>query len=489
MEACIAEIHRAYAQGEVSCREVVESYLNRIAAYDSCGPAINCIITLDPEATKEADRLDAQYRSGGSLGPLHGIPVIVKDQIDVAGMPTTLGSVMFKDYHPEQDASVVTKLRSAGALVLAKSTLGELGGGDTHGTLFGSTRNPYDLERTAGGSSGGSAAAVTANFAPVALGLEGFASIRRPAAWNSIVGMRPTLGLVSRTGCFSGWPSASSSVGPMARTVEDAARLLDVIVGDDPADPSTASGAGRWPRAYAGLLRADSLQGARVGVIREPIGYDSDPGAEDYAGLDRIFSDAVGQIRDAGAVIVDPLALPGIRALLDARRSSDGEESFNVWMKRSGEEPFMSYAQLTGAPLYEEIMARRYGANWGTRVSRAPSDEFRTARKQMRRLVLAAMDENQLDIIVHRSVEHDPSYIRDGINPPYVNQKGAPFINTMIGDVPAVSVPSAFTPAGLPTGITFIGRPFGDAALLGYAFAYEQATRHRRPPAATPPLN
>ena len=200
LETTIDEIHADYKSGQLTCRQLVQMYLDRIEAYDKKGPAINAIITLNSQALKEADRLDAAFKTSGFVGPLHGIPVVVKDQADAAGMPTTLGSVLFKNYHPVRDCFVVENLKKAGAVILGKTTLGELGGGDTHGSLFGSTRNPYDLERTVGGSSGGSAACVAANFSTVAVGQEGLASIRRPSTWNSIAGMRPTAGLVSR-GC------------------------------------------------------------------------------------------------------------------------------------------------------------------------------------------------------------------------------------------------------------------------------------------------
>ena len=211
------------------------------------GRSINAIITVSADALSEADRLDAAYKSAGPVGPLHGIPVIVKDQADVKGMPTTLGSLLFKDYFPDRDSFVAEKLKKAGAVILGKATLGELGGGDTHGSLFGSTRNPYDTERTVGGSSGGSAAAVSANFSTLAVGQEGLASIRRPSTWNCIAGMRPSAGLVSRSGVYGCWPEVFGSLGPMARTVKDLANLLDVMVGYDPEDPITARGVGHVP--------------------------------------------------------------------------------------------------------------------------------------------------------------------------------------------------------------------------------------------------
>ncbi|HEX4195735.1 MAG TPA: amidase, partial [Stellaceae bacterium] len=219
LEATIADIHAAYKSGTLTARKLVEAYLDRIERYDRGGPKINALISLNPRALEEADRLDAAYRASGPVGPLHGIPIVVKDQADVKEMPTTLGSVLFKDHRPERDCFVAAKLRQAGAIFIGKGTLGELGAGDTHGSGFGSTRNPYDLDRTVGGSSGGPATAVSANFATVSVGQEGLASIRRPAIWTAITGMRPSTGLVSRSGVYGGWPTTNGSLGPMARTV------------------------------------------------------------------------------------------------------------------------------------------------------------------------------------------------------------------------------------------------------------------------------
>src|ERR1700731_665063 len=243
-EASVQDVQDAYKSGRLTAHQLVQFYLNRIEAYDKKGPSLNTIITLNPQALQEADRLDAAFKTSGLTGPLHGIPVVLKDQMDAKGMPTTLGSILFKNYYPDRDAFVAEKLKKAGAIILAKTTLGELGGGDTFGSLFGATRNPYALNRTVGGSSGGSGAGLAANFATVAVGEEGFASIRRPSTWNSVVGMRPTAGLVSRGGMYDGWPELNGSLGPMTRTVTDLAKLLDVLVGYDPEDPLTASGIG-----------------------------------------------------------------------------------------------------------------------------------------------------------------------------------------------------------------------------------------------------
>ncbi len=192
--------------------------------------------------------------------------------------------------------------KKAGAIIIGKATLGELGGGDTHGSLFGSTKNPYDLERTAGGSSGGSGASVSANFCTVAVGQEGFASIRRPSTWNCVSGMRPTAGLVSRGGVYAGWPSVNGSLGPMARTVTDLAKLLDNMVGYDPDDPVTARGVGRMPESFTKFLDHNGLKGARIGILRESMGYDAEPGSEDFAKITEVFDKAVNDLKAAGAV-------------------------------------------------------------------------------------------------------------------------------------------------------------------------------------------
>src|SRR3990170_5463232 len=337
LEATIDDIHSAYKTGQPTSPKLAKMYLDRIEANKKRGPAINAIITLNPKALEEADRLDVAFKASGLVGPLHGIPVIIKDQADAKGMPTTLGSLLFKDYYPDRDAFVVEKLKKAGAIILAKATLGELGGGDTHGSLFGSTRNPYALDRTVGGSSGGSAASVSANFATVAVGQEGLASIRRPSIWNSITGMRPTAGLVSRGGVYAGWPDINGSLGPMARTVKDLAALLDVMAGYDPEDPLTSRGVGYVPDSYTKFLDKNGLQGARLGILREPMGYHAEPDSEDFKKITEVFDKAVAELKAAGAEIIDPIAIPKLKELLAKRAGSytEGEESFKRYFSRS----------------------------------------------------------------------------------------------------------------------------------------------------------
>src|ERR1051325_7904641 len=485
LETTIADIHAAYQAGTLTVRALVQAYLDRIAAYDQQGPAINALISLNPAALDEADRLDAAFKSSGFVGPLHGIPLIMKDQGDVKGMPTTLGSVLFKDYMPRNDAFVVAKLRKAGMIFLGKATLGELGGGDTHGSLFGSTRNGYDLERTAGGSSGGSGAAVSANFCTVAVGQEGFASIRRPSIWNGVSGMRPTMGLVSRGGVYGGWPTINGSLGPMARSVADLAKLLDGMVGYDPNDPVTAHGVGRAAN-YSAALDAAALRGARIGILREPMGYHSEPGSDDFAQVTEVFDRAVAELAKAGAAIVDPIVIPDMNALLAARaRNVADDDAMHELYFADGDTPFGTHKAALASPLFEKVV-RSGHRRWKNADTPEQHHGYMKARETLMTNMLKVMADHRLDAIVHKAVEHTPTLIKDGINPPFVDQKGAPHINTFLMFVPSIVVPAGFTRDDRPAGITFLGRPYDDARMIALAYAYEQATRHRRPPAVPP---
>lgn len=298
--------------------------------------------------------------------------------------------------------------------------------------------------------------------------------------------MRPSLGLVSRAGAFGGCPSRAGSLGPMTRTVADAAALLDVMTGYDPADPSTAYGVGQAPASFTAALDPDGLRGVRVGVLRTPMGWHTDPRAEDFGQITEVFDKAVAELAAAGAEVVDPVEIADLNALLAKRVFEATAESFEEWMGRSRKPPFASYEELTAHPVYHEVMFRRSGGRPSPFT--ATHYEYLVARETLKRHLLTVMADLKLDAIVHKTVEHSPTLIRNGVNPPYVNQKGAPHLNTYLFEVPSVSVPAGYTPDGLPVGLTFLGRPFSDAAMLRYAYAYEQATKHRRPPETTPPL-
>jgi len=486
VETTIDDIHAAYRAGTLTVRQLVQTYLDRIAAYDQKGPAINAIISLNPAALEEADRLDAAYKASGFVGPLHGIPAVMKDQADIKGMPTTLGSMLFKDYMPQRDCFVAARLKKAGVIFIGKATLGELGGGDTHGSLFGSTRNVFDLERTAGGSSGGSGAAVSANFCAVAVGQEGLASIRRPSAWNGITGMRPTIGLVSRGGVYGGWPALNGSLGPMARTVTDLAKLLDGMVAYDPDDPATAHGVGHLPDSYSAALDKNALKGARLGILRESMGYAAEPDTDDFRKVTEVFDKAIADLRKAGAEIVDPIAIADLKALMAKRsRSTEDEDAMFELFFRGGKAPFATRAGAMASPLFQKVTnsaRKRWTAPSSTELQLAHA----RAREALMINMLKVMADHRLDAIVHKAVEHQPTLIKDGVNPPYVDQKGAPHINTFLMFVPSIVVPAGLTRDGLPAGITFLGRPYDDARMMQLAYSYEQATGHRRVPASVP---
>jgi len=492
METSIDKIHAAYKNGTLTCRQLVQVYLDRIAAYDQSGPKINAIITLNPDALAEADKLDAAYKKSGFVGPLHGIPVLVKDQVDAAGMPTTLGSIVFKDYRPPKDSFVVDKLRKAGAVILGKTTLGEFGGGDTYGSLFGATRNPYDLERSVGGSSGGSSAGVSANFSTIAVGEEGFSSIRRPTAWNAVVGMRPTAGLVSRSGMFDGWPETYGSLGPIARNVRDLAEMLDVMVGYDSEDPETAFGVGHVPAtSYTRFLDANGLKGARIGILRQSIAGGSDPNSDDFKQVSEVFDSAVTEIKSAGAMVVDPIEIPNARALLSKRATDPDitEASSDRYFARNPNSPFKTRADVFHSPDYPKVFPTKLG-NFAPPKPGAKEKyyEYLEAREELMTNVMKVIADNKLDAILIKSVEHQPPLISAGTNPPYPSAVGAVDLNTYLVYASVISVPAGFSRDGLPVAVTFFGPPYSEPTMIKLAYAYEQATHHRNPPKTTPAL-
>ncbi len=481
VETTLDDLRLAFEAGQLSSSELVQTYLDRIEALDRGGPGINSIISINPKVLEDAEALDRERAGSGPRGPLHGVPVVLKDQIDAAGMATTMGSVLFKDYFPDRDAFVVERLRETGAVILAKATLGEMGGGDTHGSLFGSTRNPYALDRTVGGSSGGTAAAISANLGAIGVGQEGFASIRRPSAWNSIVGMRPTAGLVSRGGVYSGWPGVQGVLGPMTRTVADAAALLDVIAGYDPEDPLTAMGVGRIQETFVSRLDVRALAGARIGVLRESMGFGSEPDTEDYAQVSAVFDRAVAELAKAGAFLVDPITVPDVRELLSKRAGGPyTKPAWDAYFGRSAHPPYGSREEMLASPDFELVRNKRMASIGPWDVTAHHEDLM--ARERLMFNVMKVMADHKLDAIVHKSVEHQPTLIEDASAPGFVGMRGATHLNTFVTYVPAMSVPIGFTADALPAGMTFLGRPYSDGAMIGFAYAYEQATRHRRPP-------
>jgi len=493
VETTIDDIHAAMRSRKLTARELVQAYFERIVAFDKQGPALNCIINLNPKALEDADRLDAAFKRSGMMGPLHGIPVLVKDEIDTAGMPTTLGTVVFKDYRPVRDAFPIEQLKKAGAIILGKTTLSEYAAGDTYGSMFGASRNPYDLERTVGGSSGGSGCALAANFSTVAIGEETLASIRRPGGWNGVAALRPTPGLVSRSGMWDGYPSPTAQMGPMARTIKDLAQLLDAMVGYDPEDPVTALGIGKAPQSYTRLLDKNALKRARIGVLRESIGLNSEPGSEDFKKVDLVFQKNIEELKAAGAVLVDPIVIPNLKALLAKRATNPAmsDESLRLYLARNPESPFKTREDIAKSPDLVKSIPPSKADQWKNPLAKtdmAAWGAYLEARQELTIAIAKVMADNRLDAIVHKTVEHQSTYIKDGINPPYVNNKGVPVLNTFLVYAASMTLPSGFTSDNLPVGLTFFGQAYSEPTLLNLAYAYEQATHHRIPPKTTPPL-
>src|SRR5947199_5301159 len=311
LEATIEDIHAAFRSKRITCRELVNLYLKRIEAYDKVGPRLNTVQTVNSQALQEADRLDAAFASSGPVGSLHCIPVLLKDQVETSDMPTTYGSVIFKDFVPRRDATITTKMKKAGAIIIGKTTMGEFAAGYL-GSAFGIVRNPYDPGRSPSGSSSGTGAGITANFATVGIGEDTGGSVRGPAAFNSLVGLRPTVPLVSRFGMMPATPS-QDTLGPIARTVKDAALLLDVIAGYDPNDPVTAYAAGQVPPTYTAFLNRDGLRGARLGIIREPIDPKTDTASADYKKVKAVLDKAIADVKGLGAEVVDSVTIPDLK--------------------------------------------------------------------------------------------------------------------------------------------------------------------------------
>jgi amidase len=512
LEATIPSVHAAMDARRLTCRQLVQAYLDRIAAYDKQGPALNSIQTVNPRALAEADSLDGVLRARGPRGPLHCVPVLVKDQIETKDMPTTYGSVLFKDFVPQRDATTVQRLEKAGAIIIAKTTMGEFAQRYVS-SAAGVIRNAYDPNRNPSGSSGGSGSAAAANFGLVAIGEDTGGSIRGPAAVTSLVGLRPTLPLVSRHGMLPANPT-QDTMGPMTRTVADAARVLDVIAGYDPNDPVTAYAVGNVPASYQTALKPTALRGARIGVLR--IARDtvtertarmdsiarvdtaaarrdsiSRFNAAEYAKVRPLFEKAIADLRAQGAVIVDSITVPTVPG---ARFGNDfeTEEATDAYFAQHPNAPYKTLKEILLAGGVAPARARALIEFVGRRTDEGNYGAVMRYREALRVAMLKLMADKQLDAIVYATYDAPPSTIPDGMaTDPRPNDGYGRGDNRGLSPTlawPALTVPMGFSPDGLPAGLEFLGRPWSDGQLLAYAFAYEQATKHRRPPTTTPAL-
>lgn len=487
-EASIADIRAAFRSGQLSCRALVEQYVRRIEAYDKNGPAVNALVLVNPRALAEADALDARFKAGGPVGPLHCIPTIVKDNFETVGLQSSNGSLTFEGYLPAADAFQVARLKAAGAIVLAKSNLAEWAftPNETLSSILpGYTKNPYALDRVTAGSSGGTAAAVTASFGAVGLGSDTGNSIRGPSSHQALVGIRSTMGLTSRAGVFP-LSLLADIAGPMGRTVADVAAVFQVVVGEDPNDSVTAAARGRPIPDYGAALTREALRGKRIGVLRQA--YERD-GTD--AEVVQVFMKAVDDLKLAGATVVDPATVEG----LDAIRRPPGiscqgfKYDINQFLAaRKGRVPVDDLAAVVkGGKFHPTVQRRLEQAEQGPANGPETADcaAERAYRDQVRAAVQKTMDALTLDAFVYPTWSNPPRLIGDLNTPGGDNSQ---FFSPTTG-WPAVQVPMGYTRGGLlPAGLTFFGKAWDEANLLAYAFAYEQLTRHRRPPPTTPPL-
>jgi amidase len=486
-EATIASVTQAFAAGSLTCRQVVEGYLARIAAYDKQGPALTALLTLNPQALATADAMDAAYRQDRSaVGPLHCVPVILKDNFDTADLPTTAGSRALAQSRPLRDAFTVKRLRDAGALILAKANLQELAmGGTTVSSVGGQTRNPYDLTRTPGGSSGGTAAAIAAGFGLAGTGSDTGQSIRSPASANNLVGIRPTRGLISRRGIVP-VSLTQDEGGPITRTVADAARLLDVMAGFDPDDPITAAGVGHQPPTYTAFLDANGLRAARIGVLREYFGTEPV-----HAEVNRVMAQAIASLRAQGAHVED-VVVEGLAGLATDMTTGPFETrtALNRYLQSLGPgAPVKDLAALVAGGQYHPSIAGQLKEAEAYRDGTAAPAyaAIFVRRDRLRVALLDAMARQRLDAVLYPHQRRlvatigDEQLERNGV---LSNGSGFPAITLPAG----FSTPTASAPLGVPVGLELLGREWSEGTLIRLGYAFEQAAGHRKAPASTPPL-
>ncbi|GCE24634.1 amidase [Dictyobacter alpinus] len=496
-EVTIGELQDAMAQGKLTARQLAEQYIERIHTLDQSGPMLKSIIELNPDALTIADELDHERSTKGPRGPLHGIPVVIKDNIATAdNMQTTAGSLALVDSRPPRDAFVAQKLREAGALILGKANLSEWanlrGRPSTSGWSGrgGQTRNPYVLDRTPCGSSSGSAVAVAANLVTVSLGTETDGSILCPASICDVVGIKPTVGLTSRAGVIP-ISHTQDSVGPFARTVKDAAIVLGAITGIDTRDEATEQGAGKSYNDYTQFLDPTALRGARIGVARD-VYFGYSPKA------DQITEEALKQLQEAGAILIDPANIPTAKQLEESTAEntilvSDLKVDLNAYL---ADLHASQVHTLTDVIAFNNTHAEKELVLFGQELfieaeatSGLDDPKYVQALAESQRLsrtegIDAVMDQYQLDALVMPTCS--PAWTIDGVNGDhYMGSSTQP---AAMAGYPAISVPAGHV-QGLPVGITFMGRAYSEPTLIKLAYAFEQLTKARRQPEFLPTIN
>ena len=478
VEATITDLRRGMSEGRFTSLELTRAYLARIAAYDQKGPALNTMIRLNPAAEREAAAMDAERRAGKVRGVLHGIPIILKDNFNTADMPTTGSTLALATFVPREDAFIVRRLRESGAIILGKSNLHELAAGITSvSSLGGQTRNPYDPRRCPGGSSGGTGAAIAASFAAVGWGSDTCGSIRIPAAFGSLFGLRPTSGLVSRNGVIP-LSHTQDVIGPLARTVTDLAIALDITVGQDSADAATDVLRGRPLPRFVESLDREALRGKRLGVLRNYMtGTDGD-----IADSIRATTRVMGAL---GAEVVD-VTIPDLDSLLTGSGVIPLEFKWDLmdYLAKSPSAPVKSLHEIIEQGLHHEAL----DATFRTRdtVQSRDSEGYRRAlakQAALRTRLVALFDSLKLDALIYPTMQRRPVLVGEA-------QPGTTCSLSSNSGLPAISLPAGFTNDGLPVGLEMLGKPFDDARLVAMAYAFEQSSGgvRRRVPLTTPVL-
>jgi Asp-tRNA(Asn)/Glu-tRNA(Gln) amidotransferase A subunit family amidase len=475
-EKSIVDLLAAQRIGTVTSHDLVEKYLARIRAYDQQGPRLNAMITLNPKALEEADALDAERRAGRVRGPLHGIPIVVKDNYATVDMPTTAGSLALAGFQTGRDAFMVKKLKDAGAVVIGKTNLHELAYGiTTISSAGGQTRNPYDPTRNPGGSSGGTGAAVAASFAAAGMGTDTCGSIRNPSSENSLWGLRGTAGLSSRDGIV---PLAHTQDigGPLARTVGDLILMLDATVGVDPNDPTTRASEGHIPRTYNGSVGDAGLGDVTIGVLLPLFG--TAPEDQEVA---RIVRNALEDIRSLGAGVVE-IPFPGLDGLLQNTSVINAEFKFDLldFLAKYPSAPVHSLEEILASGKYDKAVEGVLKR--ASEVTARDTAEYRASlarREAARSAVLEAMTSNRITAFVYPTLRRKPAVIGQP-------QGGSNCQLSATTGLPALSMPAGFTDDGLPVGMELLGGPWSEPTLLKIAFAYERLAAPRKPPKTTP---
>lgn len=491
-EATVEDIHSAFRLGELTCRRLVEMYLARIEAYDKNGPELGSILTVNPGVLEAAEELDRAFeRKGEFVGPLHGIPVLVKDQAETQGIRTTFGSVAFEEYVPEEDATAIRRLKVAGAVILAKTNLPDFATSwFAYSSAGGETKNPYALDRDPGGSSSGTGAAVAANLGAVGLGEDTGGSIRVPASFDNLVGVRVTTGLISRKG-MSPLVVFQDTAGPMTRTVKDAAILLDALVGYDPEDPTTAVATlAREAGSYADGLTEGDLRESRVGVLREAFGSDDDA---DSAEVNRVVGEAIRAFESAGAEIVDPVSVPGLMGYIETTSLYLSQSRYDIDGFLSTKPGSHTIQELYDTGRFHSRLDLFIAiAEQAPRNPEEDPDYYKglAARERFRGAILNVMASENLDAILFPNSQVLPPTRKDLDDWKWTVLTFP--TNALIAaqsDLPSVSLPAGFAKEGVPVGFELLGKPYGEADLLRLAYSYERAASPRKSPESAPPLS